>query len=163
MNWHEYFFEICDILLKKSKDQSTKIGCVIVNQNHSIVSTGYNDFPRGAIDNGLDSRVANIKQYQVIQLRRERPLKYKWTEHAERNAIYNAAMHGISLINTEIYIKGNPINLPCCCDCTRAIIQSGIIKVHYKNIKDIPDRWKEDNEISTEMFKECKVEVIYHD
>ena len=172
MNWHEYFFEMCDITLKKSKDNSTQVGAVIVNSDHSIISTGYNDFPRGAIDEKdklqLPEYPYRLTQFdknkiKLIESRRERPLKYKWTEHGERNAIYNAARHGIALKGCEIYVHCTPISLPCCTDCTRAIIQAGLIKVHYKGVKDIPDRWKEDCEISTEMFKECGVEVVYHE
>jgi len=53
-----------------------QIGCVIVGPNHEIRSTGYNSFPRGIRDD--------------VPERLERPAKYLWLEHAERNAICNA-------------------------------------------------------------------------
>lgn len=163
MTWHEYFFEMCDISLKKSKDNSTQVGAVIVGPDHEVISTGYNDFPRGAIDD--PSKVNDDVLAYKIQLRRERPLKYKWTEHAERNAIYNAARRGIATKGCEIYVHSVPVSFNSCTDCCRSIIQSGLIKVHYKGInkQKIPEQWKEDFEISTEMFEECGVEVIYHD
>jgi len=78
--WDQYFFNLCNAISTKSNDQSTKVGAVIVGPHHEIRSTGWNDFPRGVIDN--------------IQERRKRPTKYDFTEHAERNAIYNAARVG---------------------------------------------------------------------
>jgi len=56
-----------------SEDTSTKVGAVIVNDMNQIVVTGYNGLPR------------NIT---YLEERLQRPEKYKWTEHAERNAIY---------------------------------------------------------------------------
>jgi deoxycytidylate deaminase len=32
MNWHQYFLELCQQIKTRSKDQSTKIGVVIVGQ-----------------------------------------------------------------------------------------------------------------------------------
>ena len=45
-------------------------------------------------------------------------------EHAERNAIYNAARHGMSLNDCRLYVNFCP-----CGDCSRAMIQSGINEV----------------------------------
>lgn len=90
-----------------SKDRSTKLGAVIVDDQKRIVSIGYNGFPRG-VDDDIDER-------------HERPQKYLWTEHAERNAIYNARE---PLKGTTLYVPWNP-----CVDCARAIIQVGIERV----------------------------------
>ena len=83
MNWTEYFLEIAEVVKLKSKDQSTQIGAVVVGEGNNVLSTGYNSFPRGLDDS--------------LQERQERPEKYFWMEHAERNAIYNAALEGVSL------------------------------------------------------------------
>lgn len=107
MNWTEYFMEMSEFISKKSKDRSTKVGCVIVGPNHEVRTTGYNGFCRGIDDD--------------IELRHERPEKYFWAEHAERNAIYNAARNGIRLEGCTLYSTVFP-----CADCARAIIQSGI-------------------------------------
>lgn len=76
MNWKEYFRNIAHQIKLKSKDEKTQIGAVIVGIDNEIVSTGYNSYPRGINDS--------------IAERQERPEKYYWFEHAERNAIYNA-------------------------------------------------------------------------
>lgn len=91
-----------------SKDQSTKVGCIIVGQQNEILTTGYNGMPRGVNDD--------------VEQRHERPIKYSWFEHAERNAIYNAARIGTSLLGSRAYIT----SLCPCCDCARGIIQAGI-------------------------------------
>ena len=88
MVWKDYFVSIAEQVKEKSKDIKTKIGAVIVGKDNEILSTGYNSFPRGLNDN-------------VVQ-RQERPEKYFWFEHAERNAIYNAARIGVSLKQSKI-------------------------------------------------------------
>ena len=54
MRWDKYFFNIAEEVKKKSKDNNTQIGAVIVGQDKEIVSTGYNSFPRGIDDNKID-------------------------------------------------------------------------------------------------------------
>ncbi len=40
-----------------------------------------------------------------------RPIKYQYIEHAERNACFYAAKHGIKLEGTILWMSCNPI--PC--------------------------------------------------
>ena len=140
VGWDDFFMNMCDIVAMKSKDPSTKIGAVIVSDDHRVKSLGYNGFPMGAVDN--ITKVPN---------RYERPLKYLWTEHAERNAIYNA---GTIVSGCTIYIN----NLSPCCDCARAIIQTGIKEVVISD-KPIPERWLESCGVALDMLKECGVKV----
>ena len=89
MEWGEYFINIAEQVKLKSKDNNTKIGVVIVGKDNEIVSTGYNSFPRGIDDS--------------VEERQEKPEKYFWFEHAERNAIYNAARIGVDFRNYNVY------------------------------------------------------------
>ena len=114
MNWTEYFLNIAEQIKLKSKDESTQIGAIIVGMDNEVLSTGYNSFPRGLDD--------------TIKERQERPEKYFWIEHAERNAIYNAARIGVSLKNSTIYLTSG---VPCM-DCARAIVNVGIQVVWCK-------------------------------
>jgi dCMP deaminase len=109
-DWHSYYLSICKVVAGRSKDPATQIGCIIVGPAHEIRSTGYNSFPRGIRDD--------------VPERRERPEKYLWIEHAERNAIYNAARAGTPLEGCTIYVEIMP-----CMDCARAIVQAGIVEV----------------------------------
>ena len=111
MNWKDYFKNIAQQVKLKSKDKYTQIGAVIVGNDNEIVSTGYNSFPRGIDDN---------KQH-----RQERPEKYYWFEHAERNAIYNAARIGVSTKDCTMYLT---CGIPCA-DCARGIINAGIRRI----------------------------------
>jgi dCMP deaminase len=53
-----------------------------------------------------------------------RPTKYLWIEHAERNAICNAARAGTATEGCTLYVELMP-----CMDCARAIVQAGIVEV----------------------------------
>jgi dCMP deaminase len=146
MEWTEYFLNIAEQVKRKSKDQSTQIGAVIVGEDKEVLSTGYNSFPRG-LDDSLPER-------------QERPEKYFWMEHAERNAIYNAARIGVSLKNSTIYLTSG---LPCM-DCARGIVNSGIKTVYCKQICTTKnkDKWDESQKKSLELLRECDIDVIYY-
>ena len=146
MEWDRYFLNIAEQVKEKSKDKRTHIGAVIVGKDNEIVSTGYNSFPRGINDN--------------IEERQERPEKYYWIEHAERNAIYNAARIGVSLRESTMYLT---CGIPCS-DCAKGIISSVIKRIHCK-IKDTTrnrEYWDEHAKRSLQMFKESGVEVIFY-
>lgn len=141
--WNTYFFDLCETVSKKSKDTSTKVGAVIVNSGHSIISTGYNGFPIGVNDS--------------VSTRYERPDKYYWTAHAEENAIAFAARNGVSLKGATLYVN----RMRPCTRCTRLIIQAGITSVFV--LQDVSEatieRWKEDNTIADAMMKEAGVTI----
>jgi len=141
-DWNEFYIELCHQIATKSKDRSTKLGVVIVGPAHEVLSIGFNGFPRGVDD--------NEERYH------KRPLKYKVTEHAERNAIYNAARRGISLEGSTLYMPYEPTP---CTDCTRGIIQVGITEIIGTNIP-FPgkgDHWERDAEIASELLFQSKV------
>ena len=146
MIWKDYFVSIAEQVKEKSKDIKTKIGAVIVGKDNEILSTGYNSFPRGLNDN-------------VVQ-RQERPEKYFWFEHAERNAIYNAARIGVSLKQSTVYLTSG---LPCM-DCARGLVQSGVIKIVCKKHCTTKNsgKWKESQYRSLILLNECGVEVEFY-
>lgn len=138
MSWDKKFMGLANYIAKWSKDPSTKVGAVIVNSDKRVVSLGYNGFPQGVDDSVVE--------------RYERPAKYKYTEHSERNAIFSAARLGVSLVGCTIYCNYLP-----CADCARAIIQSGIVKVVYE--KDATNSGAADPE-TLEMFNEAGIECM---
>ena len=146
MNWTEYFLNIAEQVKLKSKDQSTQIGAVIVGEDNEVLSTGYNSFPRGMDDSK--------------QERQERPEKYFWFEHAERNAIYNAARVGTALKNSTIYLTSG---VPCM-DCARGIVNSGIKVVWCKRICTTKnkEKWVESQLKSIQLLNECGVQVMFY-
>jgi dCMP deaminase len=125
INWNKRFVEAASFFAKWSKDTSSKVGAVIYNPTtNSIVSIGYNGFPRGVYDSGeaFDlklqererqvgcsiPRAVRLEAIKKIDERNERPLKYKYTVHAETNAIYNAARLGTSLEGMGIALDWFP-------------------------------------------------------
>ena len=146
MNWNEYFRGIAHQVKLKSKDIRTQIGAVIVGSDNEIVSTGYNSFPRG-INDSVDER-------------QERPEKYYWFEHAERNAIYNAARIGVSTKDCTMYLT---CGIPCA-DCCRGIINAGISKIVLEGDGHgaVGTKWDESAKRSLQMFDEAGVIVEYY-
>ncbi len=139
-SWDEYFMSMAHLASTKSKDNSTHVGAIIIGEDKQIISTGMNGFVRGLNDNKKE--------------RQERPEKYFWVEHAERNAIFNAARLGVPLKNSKIYVTAIP-----CMDCARAIVQSGIKEVIYDEndyFEKTPE-WEEHFNRTKSLFKETKV------
>jgi dCMP deaminase len=133
------YIEMADLVGTWSKDRSRKVGCVVVGPNKEVRSTGYNGFPRRVSD--------------VIEERHKRPAKYMWTEHAERNAIYNAARVGIPLEGCTIYMAWFP-----CIDCARAIVQSGITTLVSASQPDLNDpKYGEEFRTGLQLLKEAGI------
>jgi dCMP deaminase len=115
LNKIKVYFNLAKEISRLSKDKHTKHGCLAISKDGTILSMGYNGPPRGVNDDIIDY---------------ERPGKYIFMEHAERNCIYNAAREGVSLLGCIFYITGIP-----CVDCTRAMFQAGASKICYLNFK----------------------------
>jgi dCMP deaminase len=145
LSWSEYFRKIAHTVKLKSKDKTTQIGAVIVGSNNEIRSTGYNSFPRGIED--------------FREERQERPEKYYWMEHAERNAIINAARIGVSTDRCTLFLT---CDIPCV-DCTRAIINSGIKVIFCERDRGASgEHWDGHRERSIQMLKEAHRTVWYY-
>ena len=70
------------------------------------------------------------------------------------NCIYNATYNGVSLEGATIYISG----LPVCSECAKGLIQVGIKRVVYHTGLDIiPNKWKESNDQTIELFSEADI------
>jgi len=139
-SFDQYFMTMAYLASMRSKDLSTHIGAVIVGTDNEVISLGYNSFPRGIVD--------------TVDERQNRPEKYFWMEHAERNAIYNAKC---DLRGYKLYTQGIP-----CADCCRAIIQTGIkeVIVHTEWERDAwNEKWEESANRSKQMFDEAGVSL----
>lgn len=140
--WDNRFLELCIHISEWSEEKGRKVGCVIVGEGNVIVSTGYNGLPRG---------ISSLPEHRHERSTGE---KYLWFEHAERNAIYNAARHGIKLSGCRLYS-----NLFPCSDCTRALIQTGIKELVTFRPPENEATFGRSMEVSLEMLSEAKVEV----
>ncbi len=137
-SWDRRWLDLAALIGSWSKDRSRGVGCVFVGSANQILSTGYNGLPRGLDDN--------------VEQRHERPEKYDWTEHAERNAIFNAARTGTPLQGSVVYASLFP-----CVACARAIIQVGArtLVAPTPNLDD--ERWGREFEVSVLMLNEAGV------
>jgi dCMP deaminase len=144
--WHLRFIKMAELVASWSKDRNTKVGSVAVRPDVRIVcSIGYNGMPRG-IDDDVESR-------------HQRPEKYLWMEHSERNLIYSASRLGVSLEGCYLYVTHFP-----CPDCARGIIQSGFSEIYYpiyntSEWKDFMSRMADLHDKSKMMFSECGIKV----
>ena len=137
--WDTRFLDMAELVSSWSKDPSTKVGAVIVDQERRVVSLGYNGFPKGVLD---DDRL------------NKRETKYKIIVHAECNALLFA---GRPLTQCSMYT--HPF-MPCP-TCAGLIIQAGITRV--VSCESSVCRWQEEFETSRKMFEEAGVELIEYD
>ncbi len=109
--WDILWIDTAQRFSEESKDRSTKVGCVLVTPDRkTFISSGWNGFPRGINDD--------------VDERHERPEKYMWVIHAERNSIYNHARDGgVGLIGAVAYM--NYLPFPCS-NCLGSFVQAGI-------------------------------------
>ena len=145
LKWDNRFMTMAELISLWSKDPSSQIGAVCVNDERRILATGYNGFPKGIED--TEDRLNN------------RDEKYPRIVHAETNALMNALYSGVSLKNATIYVHG----LPVCPECTKLIIQAGIRRVVIReSTYDTPEKWVDLwEEQSAPMLKEAGISVTY--
>lgn len=144
-DWDTYFMSLVYLTAMRSKDMNTHMGAVIVRPDNTIVSTGYNSFPRGIDDNKLERQI--------------RPEKYLWFNHAEYNAVVNAKT---DLRGCRMYTNG----IPCMERCVGAIINSGIIEVIVDGNWDSASgaKWQEQAISTQKAFNEAGIKLcLWHD
>lgn len=88
-----------------------------------------------------------------------KPLRHKFSVHAERNVVYQAAKLGI---------KTEGLTMVCswatCSDCAQAIIQSGIVRlVTHQQALEKSGEWREDIDLAFSMLREAGIELIIYD
>lgn len=117
ISWDEYFMGLAHLSALRSKDPSTQVGAVIVNEHKKIVGIGYNGLPTGLSDDEFPwQREGDFQES-----------KYAYVVHAELNAILNATQ---KLQGCSLYVSLFPCN-----ECAKSIIQSGISEVVYEDDK----------------------------
>lgn len=112
-DWDAYFMDIAETVAKKSKDPSSKMGCVIVDQNKRVVSLGYNGMVQGA-----DESKMTLK---------DRPMKYYFAIHSEMNALIFAHQ---DLTGCTIYNR-----VATCDNCLKYCLQAGIKRFVYRELR----------------------------
>lgn len=111
--WDEYFMKIAETVALKSKDPSSKMGCVIVDPKKRVVSLGYNGMLQGADESKMTLS--------------ERPMKYYFAIHSEMNAVLFAHQ---DLSGCTIYNR-----VATCENCLKYCLQAGIKRFVYKELR----------------------------
>ena len=109
ISWTTYFASISLLVASRSPCERLKVGCVLVNNNNRILSTGYNGFLPGAEHKSI---VLNNHEQATV--------------HAEQNAISYAARFGVEINNSTAYVTHYP-----CINCCKMLIASGIKHIYY--------------------------------
>ena len=139
LTWDEYFMGLAHLSALRSKDPNTQVGAAIVDENHRVVSVGYNGMPKGCSDDVFPwSREGALLQ-----------TKYAFVVHAELNAILNSKY---PVSGCTLYVCLFPCN-----ECAKAIIQAGIRRIVYES-----DKYQNtDNTIaSRRMLKAAGIELV---
>lgn len=139
--WASRMLKLAQEVASWSKDESTKVGAVITTEEGAPVSWGFNGMAMGINDS--------------VRERHERPMKYRWMCHAERNAMDLAPR---PLDGCVMFVTFSP-----CSSCAQSIIQRKIktvvIDENYAAEK-MPERWKEDMLIAQDMLMEAGVTIL---
>lgn len=140
--WDKRYLELSQLVSSWSKDPSTKVGAVIVRENKSIASIGFNGLPAGVDD--APERLA------------DRSIKYPLTIHAEENAMRFAGGEDFSKSRVYVY--------PCqpCGPCLSKLSQNGLKDVMtVREVgSDMEKRWATSFAISRDIIaKESKVKI----
>ena len=138
-NWNRRFLGLAEYVAGWSKDPSTKVGAVIVDQQRIILALGYNGFPRGI--------------YDRCERLTDRDTKLRLTVHAEINALHNASA---SVRGATLYTWP----LSPCSACALQIIQAGIARVvaPYAGA-ELFDRWRDALTDADDLFREAGVHL----
>lgn len=133
----DYLREACLHAAKNSQDPRTHVGAVLVSRGMRVLAA--NTLPPG-----IAAEASRL----------ESPAKYRFMEHAERNAIYSAASAGICTHGAKLYAPWFS-----CADCARGIICAGIAEVvGLASLRAAtPERWEADIATAERMLQEAGV------
>ena len=143
-SWDEYFMEIVGLIKERSTCMRRKVGALIVKDKR-ILTTGYNGAPTGCLH--CDEVGCLREQLGVPSGERHELCR---GSHAEQNAIVQAAMQGISINESTLYVTIQP-----CSICTKLALNAGIKRIVYRG--EYPDG------LSLTLLKEAGIEVYKMD
>jgi dCMP deaminase len=119
--WDEYFLMIAKLAATRSTCLAFPVGAVIV-KDRQVLATGYNGSPSGTAHCTTQGYCyPGLSSCDASKTMPSRAV------HAEANAIAQAAKHGISTENANIYVTLEP-----CLSCLKLLISAGIKEVFYE-------------------------------
>jgi len=140
----EYFLKIATVVAERSTCRRHHVGAVAVRDKH-ILTTGYNGAPSGlkdCLELGCLRDELNIESGTRHEICRG--------IHAEQNVIIQAALHGVDLTGTTIYVTHSP-----CILCAKMLVNAKIKRfVTFGSYADDSFR---------DLFKEAGIEFELHE
>ncbi|MBN2587262.1 MAG: cytidine/deoxycytidylate deaminase family protein [Candidatus Fermentibacteraceae bacterium] len=109
-SWDEYFLKLAMLASERATCPRMHCGCVLVKDKF-VLSTGYNGSLPG-LEHCEDVGCLIVDDHCVR------------TNHAEMNALAQAASHGVSIRGATAYVT----NMPCT-TCAKALLAAGIVRV----------------------------------
>lgn len=131
--WDEYFLKLAMLASERSTCPRMHCGCVLV-KDRFVLATGYN----GSLPHQPHCEEAGCLIVDNHCVR---------TNHAEVNALVQAAVHGVSIKGSTAYIT----NMSCT-TCSKALIAAGIKRVVV--FTDFHDT------LATKFYEDSKVEIV---
>lgn len=162
IGWDDYFLNICAAVAQRSIDQETQVGCVIVNAQRRVVSTGYNSFPAGVDDSfwprdrGTRVKVpyVGVERCDTTGPPSQEPLaqqtaadprlegQYRWRaggryyEVDKYAAMTHAELNAIVAAGQDLHGCTLYTQLFPCHECAKAIITAGIRRLVYAQTRE---------------------------
>lgn len=137
--WDLRFLELAKLVSTWSKDPSTQVGAVIVRDDRSVVSLGFNGFPKDMEDR--EEWYSNREE------------KYSRIVHGEINALIQAET---SVKECTLYTY--PF-IPCD-RCVIQMIQAGIVRIIApKPSEDALSRWATAFQKTKDYCEDCGIEL----
>lgn len=112
IEWDQLFLQMASLIAKRSKDESTQVGAVLVSKDNVVLSMGFNGPPACMVDSDIPWNV--------------RPAKYAYIIHAEENALLFALeQHGKKpLTESKMYCTHDS-----CTECLLRCMRAGIKEI----------------------------------
>lgn len=119
-DWDHYFLRMAALAASRSTCVRRHVGAVVV-KDRMVLSTGYNDTPRGLPncgEGGCARCASGVPSGQGLDT--------CLCLHAEMNAVIQAAYHGVAVAGATVYITHQP-----CLTCAKTLINSGIRRIVF--------------------------------
>lgn len=144
-DWDTYFLKLAMLASERATCPRMHCGCVIAREHH-VLSTGYNGSLPGTPHCYKDGCL--VVDNHCVR-----------TNHAEINAICQAARHGMALQGGTAYVT----NMPCT-SCAKALIAVGIVRVVvFSNYHDsLAERFFAESKVSLVRMKQPENLIHYH-
>lgn len=133
IDWDQYFMTQATLLSLRSTCTRLSVGAVIV-RDRRVIAGGYNGSVSGDV-HCIDEGCYLVEGHCVR------------TIHAEMNAVLQCVKFGVATDGAEVYVTDFP-----CLQCTKMLLQSGIIKINYL-------RNYHNDQYAVELLKRKNVEI----